>query len=88
MKVIYPQEWDKKKELAFIANIGMERVLDEHGKFVELRQVKPPSYIRECLAGYLVGAKWKDWRRCGISDGEECVEAARERMRELSNKKI
>jgi hypothetical protein len=86
MKIIYPQEWDKKKELGFIANIGMERVLDEHGKFIELRQIKPSSYIREYLAGYLVGARWKDWQRCGISDGDECVEAARTRLKELGGK--
>ena len=86
MKIIYPQEWDKKKELGFIGNIGMERVLDEHGKFTGLMQIKPTAYIRECLAGYLVGAKWKDWQRCGIDDGEACVEAARARLIDLGGK--
>jgi hypothetical protein len=85
-KVFYTQEWPEKKELGFIEGIGMERVLDEGGKFVGLKQIKPKEYIIACLKGYLKGAYMKDWTRAGL-DGDRCIGAAKDRLATLGGGK-
>ena len=74
--VIYPQEWTTKKELEFISIMGTLDVT-KHGA---------PSYVKQCLQGYIDGGNMRDWVGAEI-DGALCIEMAKTRLKELDSKK-
>lgn len=81
-KIKYSETWPNIKEIATINNFGMEIERDSKGREISRRQIKPNSYIIECLEGYLNSAHTKDWVRCELSE-TACCHAAQVRLNQL-----